>query len=64
MDKASNRLSFSIITAAIIVASSIIIHAGQGQMMFGMPVFGLIGYLLAAMLGFWILIGILRSGQM
>jgi ubiquinone biosynthesis protein len=64
VDKASNRLSFSIITAAIIVASSIIIHAGQGQMLFGMPVFGLIGYLLAAVLGFWILIGILRSGQL
>ncbi len=64
VDKASNRLSFSIITAAIIVASSIIIHAGQGQMLFGMPVFGLIGYLIAAVLGFWILIGILRSGQL
>jgi ubiquinone biosynthesis protein len=64
VDKASNRLSFSIITAAIIVASSIIIHAGQGQMLFGMPVLGLIGYLLAAVLGFWILIGILRSGQL
>jgi ubiquinone biosynthesis protein len=64
VDKASNRLSFSIITAAIIVASSIIIHAGKGQMLFGLPVFGLIGYLLAAVLGFWILIGILRSGQM
>lgn len=64
VDRASNRLSFSIITAAIIVASSIIIHAGQGQMLFGMPVFGLIGYLLAAVLGFWILIGILRSGQL
>jgi len=64
VDKASNRLSFSIITAAIIVASSIIIHAGQGRMVFGMPVFGLIGYLLAAVLGFWILIGILRSGQL
>lgn len=64
VDKASNRLSFSIITAAIIVASSIIIHSGQGQMLFGMPVFGLIGYLIAAVLGFWILIGILRSGQM
>jgi ubiquinone biosynthesis protein len=64
VDKASNRLSFSIITAAIIVASSIIIHAGKGQMLFGLPVFGLIGYLLAAVLGFWILIGILRSGQL
>ena len=64
IDKSSNRLSFSVITASIIVASSIIIHSGQGQTMFGLPVFGLIGYVIAALLGFWILIGILRSGQL
>jgi len=64
VDKASNRLSFSVITASIIMASSIIIHAGQGRMLFGLPVLGLIGYLIAALLGIWILIGILRSGQL
>ena len=64
LDKASNRLSFSIITAAIIVASSIIIHSGKGPMLFGLPMFGLIGYVIAALLGLWILVGILRSGQL
>ena len=64
LDKASNRLSFSIITAAIIVASSIIIHSGKGPMLFGLPMFGLIGYIIAALLGLWILVGILRSGQL
>ncbi|MGE5172234.1 MAG: ABC1 kinase family protein [Betaproteobacteria bacterium] len=64
IDKSSNRLAFSVITAAIIVASSIIIHAAQGPMLFGLPVFGLIGYVIAAFLGLWILIGILRSGQL
>jgi ubiquinone biosynthesis protein len=64
IDRSSNRLSFSVITAAIIIASSIIIHAAQGPMLFGMPTFGLIGYILAAVLGIWILIGILRSGQL
>jgi len=64
IDKSSNRLAFSVITAAIIVASSIIIHAGQGPMIFGLPIFGLIGYVIAALLGLWILIGILRSGQL
>ena len=64
LDKASNRLSFSIITAAIIVASSIIIHSGTGPMLFGLPTFGLIGYVIAALLGLWILVGILRSGQL
>ncbi len=64
IDKSSNRLAFSVITAAIIVASSIIIHSGQGRTLFGLPVFGLIGYVIAAFLGIWILIGILRSGQL
>jgi ubiquinone biosynthesis protein len=64
LDKSSNRLAFSIITAAIIVASSIIIHSGQGQKLFGLPVFGLIGYVIAALFGIWILIGIIRSGQL
>jgi ubiquinone biosynthesis protein len=64
LDKSSNRLAFSIITAAIIMASSIIIHSGEGPMLFGLPIFGLIGYVIAALFGIWILIGILRSGQL
>jgi len=64
LDRSSNRLSFSIITASIIVASSIIIHSNAGPMLFGLPMFGLIGYIIAALLGLWILIGILRSGQL
>ena len=64
IDRSSNRLAFSVITAAIIIASSIIIHSAQGPLLFGLPMFGLIGYVLAAVLGLWILIGILRSGQL
>ena len=64
LDKSSNRLSFSVITASIIVGSSIIIHANAGPMLFDLPMFGLIGYIIAALLGIWILIGILRSGQL
>ncbi len=64
IDRSSNRLAFSVITAAIIVASAIIIHSGHGPSIFGLPIFGLIGYVIAALLGLWILIGILRSGQL
>ncbi len=64
IDKSSNRLSFSILTAAIIIASSLIIHSGLGKTVFGLPVLGVIGYLIAAVLGFWLLLGILRSGQL
>ncbi len=64
IDKSSNRIAFSVLTASIIVASSIIIHSARGPLLFGLPVFGLIGYVIAALLGFWILVGILRSGQL
>ena len=64
VDKSSNRLSFSILTAAIIIASSIVIHSGLGHSIFGFPIVGVIGYSIAAILGFWLLIGILRSGQL
>lgn len=64
LDKSSNRIAFSVITAAIIVASSLIIHAGTGPRVFDLPVLGLLGYVIAGLFGIWILIGILRSGQL
>jgi hypothetical protein len=33
-------------------------------MVFGLPIFGLIGYVIAGLFGIWIIIGILRSGQL
>lgn len=64
LDRSSNRIAFSLITAAVIVASSIIIHAGAGPRLFDIPVFGLIGYVIAGLFGLWIMIGIFRSGQL
>lgn len=64
VDKSSNRLSFSIITAAIIVASSIVVHSGMGSTFMGFPLFGIIGYFIAGILGLWLLIGIIRSGHL
>ena len=64
LDRASNRIAFSLITAAVIVASSIIIHAGTGPRLFDIPVVGLIGYVIAGLFGLWIIIGIFRSGQL
>ena len=64
LDKSSNRLSFSLIIAALIIGSSIIIFSGKGPFIFGLSVFGLIGYLIAAVLGLWLVIAILRSGKL
>ena len=64
LDRITNRLSFSLIVSATIVASSLIMQTNTGYMFMGYPVLGIIGYLVAGGLGFWLAIAILRSGRM
>lgn len=64
IDKASNRLSFSLIIAAIIVGSSMIVQLDKGPLLFGFPVIGIIGYIIAGLLGLWLVVAIIRSGNL
>ena len=64
LDKSSNRISFSLIIAALIVGSSLIMQIDKGPMLFGFPLLGLIGYTVAGLLGFGLAIAILRSGRL
>ncbi len=63
IDRSSNRLSFSMIVAALIVGSSLIINMDKGPTVYGFAAFGLGGYLIAGILGLWLVISILRSGR-
>ena len=64
LERSSNRLSFSLIIAAIIVGSSLIMGIEKGPDLFGYPLLGILGYLFAGLLGVWLLISILRSGKL
>jgi ubiquinone biosynthesis protein len=64
VDRASNRLSFSLIIAAIIVGSSLIMRLETKYTLFGYPLFGILGYIFAGLLGVWLVIAILRSGRL
>ncbi|MBI5199010.1 MAG: AarF/ABC1/UbiB kinase family protein [Nitrospirae bacterium] len=64
IDRSSNRLSFSLIIAAIIIGSAVIIHSGSGRLLYGLPALGLVGFAIAFLFGAWLLIGILRSGRL
>jgi ubiquinone biosynthesis protein len=64
IDRSSNRLSFSLIIAAIIISSAVIIHSGAGRLLFGFPALGVIGFAVAFLFGIWLLIAILRSGRL
>lgn len=63
VDAASNRISMSLIISALIMGSSVIMLTGQGPLMFGFPVIGIIGYVTAAVLGIFLIINILRTGH-
>ena len=64
LDRSSNRLSFSMIIAALIVGSSFVMHLDKGPLFLGFPLIGIVGYLIAAVLGLWLAVAILRSGKL
>lgn len=64
MDKSSNRLAFGLIVAALIIGSSLITLSDKGPHVLGLPLFGLAGFLLAGLLGLWLIFGILKSGRL
>ncbi len=63
-DRISNRLSFSIIIAALIVGSALIVISKTPPIVFGISLIGIIGFLAAAIMGIWLLIAILRKGKL
>lgn len=64
LDRASNRLAFSVLVACLVIGSSLIMHAKVGGEIFGVSALALMGYLSAFVLGVWLLIAILRSGRL
>jgi len=63
-ERISNRIAFSVVLAAMIIGSSLIIHANIPPHWQGIPVIGLVGYLLSAVMAVWLLWSILRHGRM
>jgi ubiquinone biosynthesis protein len=63
-DQISNRLAFSIIIAALIIGSALIVISNMPPMFYGISLIGLIGFLTAAVLGIWLLIAIIKKGRL
>jgi len=64
LDRSSNRVAFAIVLAALIIGSSLIVLSGVPPTWFDIPIIGLVGFLVAGMMGFWLLITIIRHGRM
>jgi ubiquinone biosynthesis protein len=63
LDSAANRLVVGIVIAALIIGSSIVMTVPGGPTLLGLPFFGLLGYLGAAVGGVWLLLSIWRSNR-
>ncbi len=63
-DQVSNRIAFSITLAALIIGSSLIVLSGIPPKWHEVPVIGIVGFLGAGIMGFGLLVSILRHGKM
>lgn len=63
MDSAISRMTMGMVTAALIIGSSIIMTVTGGPELFGLPAFGLLGYSFATLGALWLLFSIWRSGH-
>ena len=59
-ERIANHIVFAIILASIIIGSSLIVHSKLPPFWHGVPIIGLVGYVGAALIGFWLLISIIR----
>ncbi|MBU0910432.1 MAG: AarF/ABC1/UbiB kinase family protein [Proteobacteria bacterium] len=64
LEQITNRLAFAIVLAAQIIGSALIVLADLPPKWNGIPIIGLVGFLLAGIMGFWLLVSMLRHGKM
>ena len=64
LERIVNRLAFALVLSSLIIASSVIVHAKVPPMWHDFSVPGVLGYVMAGLMGFWLLIAMLRHGKM
>lgn len=63
IDRSVSRLTIGIVTAALIIGSSIVMTVDTESTWLGLPFFGLLGFLGAVVCGIWLLVSIVQSGR-
>lgn len=63
MDRAASRLTVGMVTASLIIGSSIVMTVSGGPTLFGLPALGVLGFSAAGAGGLWLLISIWRTSH-
>ena len=67
VERTINRVTVGVMTASLVIGSSIVMTVPGGPSLFGIPVLtlcGLVGYLIALVNSLWIILSIWRSGRL
>lgn len=65
LDKSSNRLSFAVIIAALLIGSSLLVpQQGMALGIIHMQTLGVTGFIVAAIMGVWLIVSIIRSHRL
>ena len=63
LDRSTNRLTLGILTSSLVIGSSIVMTVQGGPTLFGLSLFGLMGFIVAFFNSIWIIFSIWRSGK-
>lgn len=63
MDRAASRLTVGMVTASLIIGSSIVMTVEGGPSLFGLPALGVLGFSAAGLGGLWLLASIWRTSH-
>ena len=63
-DRISNRIAFAIIQASLIIGSSLVMFSDMPPQWHGIPIVGIVGFIVAGIMGVWLLVTILKHGRM
>lgn len=63
MDRAASRLTVGMVTASLIIGSSIVMTVSGGPKLFGLPALGVLGFTAAGVGGIWLLVSIWRTSH-
>ena len=63
IDRAASRVALALVIAALIIGASIVMTVSGGPTLFGLPVFGFLGFCAAVLGGLWLWRSIWRSAR-
>lgn len=60
---ALNRLTVGVVTASLVIGSSLVITTGVKPLLWGYPAIGILGFMTSGLLGLYLIVSILRRGR-